>query len=91
VKVFECVSTPAAFLSASSAFMTLRKIRNYSATKSDSVRCVVRYQGVVPSATEITARFKDSQNHFQDDQTYVWLPPAPDHSDRNKETGQESK
>ena len=31
-----------------------------------------------PLATEITARFKDSQNHFQFDQTYVamlaWLP-----------------
>lgn len=31
-----------------------------------------------PLATEITARFKDSQNHFQSDQTYVamlaWLP-----------------
>lgn len=31
-----------------------------------------------PLATEITARFKDSQNHFQYDQTYVamlaWLP-----------------
>ncbi|WP_417796028.1 hypothetical protein [Terasakiella pusilla] len=31
-----------------------------------------------PLATEITARFKDSQNHFKDDQTYVamlaWLP-----------------
>lgn len=31
-----------------------------------------------PLATEITARFKDSQNHFQHDQTYVamlaWLP-----------------
>ena len=31
-----------------------------------------------PLATEITARFKDSQNHFTDDQTYVcmlaWLP-----------------
>ena len=31
-----------------------------------------------PLATEITARFKDSQNHFLDDQTYVcmlaWLP-----------------
>jgi len=31
-----------------------------------------------PLATEITARFKDSQNHFQDDNTYVcmlaWLP-----------------
>ena len=31
-----------------------------------------------PLATEITARFKDSQNHFADDQTYVamlaWLP-----------------
>lgn len=31
-----------------------------------------------PLATEITARFKDSQNHFVDDQTYVcllaWLP-----------------
>lgn len=31
-----------------------------------------------PLATEITARFKDSQNHFIDDQTYVamlaWLP-----------------
>jgi hypothetical protein len=31
-----------------------------------------------PLATEITARFKDSQNHFSDDQTYVamlaWLP-----------------
>ena len=31
-----------------------------------------------PLATEITARFKDSQNHFNDDQTYVamiaWLP-----------------
>lgn len=31
-----------------------------------------------PLATEITARFKDSQNHFRDDQTYVamlaWLP-----------------
>jgi hypothetical protein len=31
-----------------------------------------------PLATEITARFKDSQNHFQQDQTYVtmlaWLP-----------------
>lgn len=31
-----------------------------------------------PLATEITARFKDSQNHFEDDQTYVcmlaWLP-----------------
>lgn len=33
-----------------------------------------------PLATEITARFKDSQNHFQFDQTYValltWLPEA---------------
>ncbi|MEB3309593.1 MAG: hypothetical protein VKJ02_05125 [Snowella sp.] len=33
-----------------------------------------------PLATEITARFKDSQNHFQSDQTYVallaWLPEA---------------
>ncbi|WYL95103.1 MAG: hypothetical protein HEQ35_15760 [Gloeotrichia echinulata IR180] len=32
----------------------------------------------LPLATEITARFKDSQNHFQFDQTYVamlaWLP-----------------
>ena len=31
-----------------------------------------------PLATEITARFKDSQNHFTDDRTYVamiaWLP-----------------
>jgi len=31
-----------------------------------------------PLATEITARFKDSQNHFTHDQTYVcmlaWLP-----------------
>jgi len=31
-----------------------------------------------PLATEITARFKDSQNHFRDDRTYVamlaWLP-----------------
>jgi hypothetical protein len=31
-----------------------------------------------PLATEITARFKDSQNHFSEDQTYVamlaWLP-----------------
>lgn len=31
-----------------------------------------------PLATEITARFKDSQNHFKDDQTYIcmlaWLP-----------------
>ena len=31
-----------------------------------------------PLATEITARFKDSQNHFQDDRTHVamiaWLP-----------------
>lgn len=31
-----------------------------------------------PLATEITARFKDSQNHFTEDQTYVamlaWLP-----------------
>lgn len=31
-----------------------------------------------PLATEITARFKDSQNHFQNDETYVamlaWLP-----------------
>ena len=31
-----------------------------------------------PLATEITARFKDSQNHFADDRTYVcmlaWLP-----------------
>lgn len=31
-----------------------------------------------PMATEITARFKDSQNHFRDDNTYVamlaWLP-----------------
>jgi hypothetical protein len=31
-----------------------------------------------PLATEITARFKDSQNHFNDDRTYVamlaWLP-----------------
>lgn len=31
-----------------------------------------------PLATEITARFKDSQNHFLEDQTYVtmlaWLP-----------------
>lgn len=31
-----------------------------------------------PLATEITARFKDSQNHFREDQTYVcmlaWLP-----------------
>jgi hypothetical protein len=31
-----------------------------------------------PLSTEITARFKDSQNHFQEDQTYVvmlaWLP-----------------
>ncbi len=31
-----------------------------------------------PLATEITARFRDSQNHFKDDQTYVallaWLP-----------------
>jgi hypothetical protein len=31
-----------------------------------------------PLATEITARFKDSQNHFMDDKTYVcmlaWLP-----------------
>ena len=31
-----------------------------------------------PLATEITARFKDSQNHFQHDQTYIcmlaWLP-----------------
>lgn len=31
-----------------------------------------------PLATEITARFRDSQNHFSDDQTYVamlaWLP-----------------
>jgi hypothetical protein len=31
-----------------------------------------------PLSTEITARFKDSQNHFKDDQTYVcllaWLP-----------------
>jgi hypothetical protein len=31
-----------------------------------------------PLATEITARFKDSQNHFSDDRTYVamlaWLP-----------------
>lgn len=31
-----------------------------------------------PLATEITARFKDSQNHFSQDQTYVailaWLP-----------------
>jgi hypothetical protein len=31
-----------------------------------------------PLATEITARFKDSQNHFKDDNTYVcliaWLP-----------------
>ena len=31
-----------------------------------------------PLATEITARFKDSQNHFRDDNTYVcmlaWLP-----------------
>lgn len=31
-----------------------------------------------PLATEITARFKDSQNHFNDDQTYVvllaWIP-----------------
>lgn len=31
-----------------------------------------------PLATEITARFKDSQNHFEQDQTYVamlaWLP-----------------
>ncbi|MHB8406045.1 MAG: hypothetical protein ACYDCJ_11545 [Gammaproteobacteria bacterium] len=31
-----------------------------------------------PLATEITARFKDSQNHFKEDQTYVamlaWLP-----------------
>src|SRR5690606_30983001 len=31
-----------------------------------------------PLATEITARFKDSQNHFTQDQTYVamlaWLP-----------------
>jgi hypothetical protein len=33
-----------------------------------------------PLATEITARFKDSQNHFRFDQTYVsliaWLPEA---------------
>lgn len=33
-----------------------------------------------PLATEITARFKDSQNHFLQDQTYVcmlaWLPQA---------------
>ncbi|EDZ95706.1 hypothetical protein H4N54_05985 [Limnospira fusiformis KN01] len=33
-----------------------------------------------PLATEITARFKDSQNHFRRDQTYValiaWLPEA---------------
>lgn len=33
-----------------------------------------------PLATEITARFKDSQNHFQLDQTYValiaWLPES---------------
>lgn len=33
-----------------------------------------------PLATEITARFKDSQNHFQFDQTYVallaWLPES---------------
>ncbi len=32
----------------------------------------------LPLATEITARFKDSQNHFSDDRTYVamlaWLP-----------------
>jgi hypothetical protein len=32
----------------------------------------------LPLATEITARFKDSQNHFAEDQTYVamlaWLP-----------------
>jgi len=33
-----------------------------------------------PMATEITARFKDSQNHFKDDNTYVallaWLPES---------------
>lgn len=33
-----------------------------------------------PFSTEITARFKDSQNHFQNDQTYViliaWLPES---------------
>jgi hypothetical protein len=33
-----------------------------------------------PLATEITPRFKDSQNHFRDDQTYVaifaWLPES---------------
>lgn len=35
-------------------------------------------KGWFPLATEITARFKDSQNHFLEDQTYItmlaWLP-----------------